>query len=1210
MRSKINFLSMPFLLFLLGLLAPISQSFGACSDPVPTPGPGETTVPNVLGSVQSGAVTTILGAGLTIGTITQVVTPSNVAANGIVISQSPVQGICVTAGSPVNLSIAINPVTVPNVVGQPQSAATAAITAAGLTLGAVTTQNNTTVPAGTVLSQNPAAGATANPGAAVALVVATGSTLVNVPNVIGLSQAGAALTIQGTCTSATTPATCLTVGTVTQQASTTVPAGQVISQSPAPNSPVEASTSVNLWVSSGPPVTVPNVVGQPQGTAADTLVRATLTVGTVTQEFSATVPAGQVISQNPPANAAVAPGTPVNLVISTGPKPTTVPNVTGQSLTGAKTTLTGVGLVVGSVTLAASSTVPAGTVIGQNPAGGSQVAPGSTINLTISAGPAAPETPKVTPGDIEVPNVIGLSKAIAAATLHKLGLSFGATIQKFDAKVPAGTIIDQSPAAGVKVGVGTAVTVTVSLGPAGVVKVPDVTGLPAEAARSILQSAGLTVGNTLTQPDPSVPLNNVIKTIPAAGTQVNAGASVDLVASSGATQAQQCTVPDIVNQTVEDARQIVFATCLSTIGSTTVRTDPTIPAGKVAAQVPAAGTLVGYNTTINLIVSSGSQPPVVTPRVIGLTLADATIVLNSAGLTVGFVSRQTSNTVPEGRIISQNPLMTAPVPVGWLVNLIVSLGPIPDDPAARPQTQVPDVTKLTLAAATAKLIEANLKVGLVSNQRSTTIPAGQVTRQSVAPNTTVPINSRVNLAISFGPYAYGLFSGPAYITNHIGNTVSILDPDTNQIADNLPTGSSRSGPSGVAIHPDGTKLYITNRSQFGGSAGTVSVIDLIERKVAALIPVGVAPLGVAINPTGERVFVANEGSFSLSVIDTGTNQPFIDLSVPNLAANSYPRGVAVHPNPLRPLVYVTNRTVNSFSDDQTNPYVDQCDALVGRSPVNVNPDQCVGSLSIFDADLKIQVGSVAVGWAPEGVAVHPDGALVYVANSGDRTVSVVDTVFNRVIGIINLDEFGGAPQPLVPRGIAVSPDGNRLYVSDGAGNRLFVIDTTANHVVVGIIPVGKKPYGVAVSADSKRIYVANTDDNTVSVVDGQSQTIIATIPTGLGPWGFGQFVGPLSTVATPVLDPAGGTFPGNVMVKISTTTSGASIRYTTDGSTPTPTSGIPLVSGQSVPLSAQIANVKVTLKAIAFKDNWADSDVAQGTYRLNTWLSEGENSLP
>ena len=91
--------------------------------------------------------------------------------------------------------------------------------------------------------------------------------------------------------------------------------------------------------------------------------------------------------------------------------------------------------------------------------------------------------------------------------------------------------------------------------------------------------------------------------------------------------------------------------------------------------------------------------------------------------------------------------------------------------------------------------------------------------------------------------------------------------------------------------------------------------------------------------------------------------------MPNLAVNSFPRGVAVHPNPLRPLVYVANRTVNSFSDDGTNPYVDQCDSLVARPPVNVNPDQCVGSLSIFDLDLKRQVGSVAVGWAPEGVAV-------------------------------------------------------------------------------------------------------------------------------------------------------------------------------------------------------------------------------------------------
>ncbi|HAS86625.1 MAG TPA: hypothetical protein DCS31_07515, partial [Candidatus Competibacteraceae bacterium] len=402
----------------------------------------------------------------------------------------------------------------------------------------------------------------------------------------------------------------------------------------------------------------------------------------------------------------------------------------------------------------------------------------------------------------------------------------------------------------------------------------------------------------------------------------------------------------------------------------------------------------------------------------------------------------------------------------------------------------------------------------------------------------------------------------------------------------------------------GTKLFVVNRPQYGRNAGSVTVMDLTERRVVGAIPVGAAPLGIAVNPTGERVFVANEGSFSLSVIDTATNQPFTDLNVPRLAANSFPRGVAVHPNPLRPLVYVTNRTVNSFSDDATNPYVDQCDALVARPPVNVNPDQCVGSLSIFDADLKMQVGSVAVGSAPEGVAVHPDGMLVYVANSGDRTISVVDTVFNRVIGVITLDEFGGAPQPLVPRGIAVSPDGNRLYVTDGAGNRLFVIDTTANHAVVGIVPVGKKPYGVAVSQDSKRVYVANTDDNTVSVIDGRDNEVMATVPVGLGPWAFGQFVGPLVAVEKPTFDPPGGSFQRSAKVTIKTATPDAAIRYTTDGSIPTSSNGTLIKNGQTIELTAppQQSGGSVVLKAVAFKDTWADSEIAEATYSINRFF--------
>ena len=1156
--------------------------------------PTNIPVPNVVNLTQAAAIAAIQGVALTVGTITQA-TSATVPA-GSVISQNPAAGINVAIGSPVSFVVSTGAslptnVLVPNVVGQTQAAAIAAIQSVGLTV-TVTTAASFTVPAGAVISQSPVGGISVALGSPVAIVVSTGSVAtITVPNVVNLTQAAAIAAIQDAG---------LTVGAITQAVSATVPKGAVISQTPVAGIKVAPGSAVDIVVSSGttPPntVLVPNVVGQTQSAAIAAIQSVGLTV-TVTRQVSVTIPVDTVISQNPVGGVSVALGSAVAIVVSGYDEPGVVPNVVGQPQAAAKAAIEAAGFKVGSVTLAVSNT-PAGLVISQSPAGGSQVAPGSTVNLTVSSGAAPPPAPV---GNIDVPDVIGLNKTAASSVIRSAGLSVGATTQKHDDTAPAGNVIDQSPAAGTKVFAGALVNITVSLGPAGVTTVPDVRGQPEAVAKSNLQNAGFVIGQTLTEPDPAMQLGNVIRTIPAAGTVADTGASIDLIVSAGFSQPQEVTVPNVTNQTVENAREILFATCLCGIGSITVKSDPVIPAGLVSGQVPAANALIGYNTTVNLFVSSGSQAPVKNPNVVGMSLADASATLVNARLKVGFVSRQTSNTVKEGLVISQNPLMTALIPVGWSVNLVVSLGPIPEDPGARPQTQVPAVINKTLAAATADLINAGLRVGFVANQRSETVPVGQVIRQSPQPDATVPVSSRVNLVISFGPYGYGLLSGPAYITNYAGNTVSIINPEINGVVDNLPTGISANGPSGIAVHPDGTKLYVANRPQYGRRAGSLSVIDLAERKVIAIIPVGVAPLGVAINSTGERVFVANEGSSSLSVINTLTNQPFIDLSVPNLGANPFPRGVAAHPNPLQPLVYVTNRTVNSYSDDAQNPYPDQCDALVARPPVNVNPDQCVGSLSILDIDLKTQVGSVAVGLAPEGVAVHPDGMLVYVANSGDRTVSVIETVFNRVIGVITLDEFGGAPQPLIPRGVAVSPDGNRLYVTDGGGNRLFVIDTTANHAIVSIVPVGKKPYGVAVSPDSQRVYVANQNDNTVSIVDGRSNAVIATIPAGLEPWAFGQFVGPLATVAPPTFNPPGsGTvYALGVTVTISSSTPGASIRYTQDGSTPTATTGTLISNGQAVALTPSATTDKVVLKAVAFKDGWADSEVTEATYTLN-----------
>ena len=99
------------------------------------------------------------------------------------------------------------------------------------------------------------------------------------------------------------------------------------------NIPVQSWVKINdgpralLWSSRDAPVVslgalVPDVVGQPQNDAEAAIEAAGLTVGTITQQHSNSVPAGSVISQDPVGGTQVAPGSAVDLVVSLGAAPT------------------------------------------------------------------------------------------------------------------------------------------------------------------------------------------------------------------------------------------------------------------------------------------------------------------------------------------------------------------------------------------------------------------------------------------------------------------------------------------------------------------------------------------------------------------------------------------------------------------------------------------------------------------------------------------------------------------------------------------------------------------------------------------------------------------------------------------------------------------------------------------------------------------------
>ncbi len=132
-----------------------------------------------------------------------------------------------------------------------------------------------------------------------------------VPNIVGQTQNNASTALGNAG---------FVAAAVTNGASTIVPAGSVMSQNPAAGTPVSTggSVNVNLVISSGPQVGVPNVVGQAQAAASGAIVNAGLTVGTIANSSSATVPFGEVISESPAPGATVGAGTAVSLIVSTG----------------------------------------------------------------------------------------------------------------------------------------------------------------------------------------------------------------------------------------------------------------------------------------------------------------------------------------------------------------------------------------------------------------------------------------------------------------------------------------------------------------------------------------------------------------------------------------------------------------------------------------------------------------------------------------------------------------------------------------------------------------------------------------------------------------------------------------------------------------------------------------------------------------------------
>ncbi len=204
------------------------------------------------------------------------------------------------------------------------------------------------------------------------------------------------------------------------------------------------------------------------------------------------------------------------------------------------------------------------------------------------------------------------------------------------------------------------------------------------------------------------------------------------------------------------------------------------------------------------------------------------------------------------------------------------------------------------------------------------------------------------------------------------------------------------------------------------------------------ISVGQTPRGIAVDSARQRVYVANFGSDSLSVIDSNTNT-VIDTITGITAAT----GITYDPD--HSLLWVSNYSTNEVT------------------PIEINGD---GSFTVLSA--------LEVGRGPWGVAYSAPYGQVYVANSLDNSVSVIEAASQTVVATL-ADDFNQ------PFHLAANPANGKVYVTNFGNNSVSLIEDST---VTKVIPLydSSQPYGIAVDEMRELVYVATVAPNRIVAI--------------------------------------------------------------------------------------------------------------------------------
>jgi len=321
-----------------------------------------------------------------------------------------------------------------------------------------------------------------------------------------------------------------------------------------------------------------------------------------------------------------------------------------------------------------------------------------------------------------------------------------------------------------------------------------------------------------------------------------------------------------------------------------------------------------------------------------------------------------------------------------------------------------------------------------------------------------------------------------YIAEHTARQVVVFDIAAGKVAKAYPLPDQ---PTGLAVAPDGARLYVTGASPLG----KVYVIDLNKAKIVRRISAGHTPNAPVVSPDGRTLYVCNRFNNSVSVINikSGRQAATIDVVREPVAAAITPDGK---------LLFVANLLPAGRADQ----------------------DYAAAAVSVIDtttnsvaAQVQLPNGSMAL----RGVCISPDGRHVYVTHvlaryqlpttqlergwMNTNALSVIDAAEKKLINTVLLDDVDlGAANPWA---VACTADGKYICVAHAGTHELSVIDRASLHEKLTKVAAGEKVSEVSLTAEDvpndlsflvglrRRLKLAGNGPRSLAIIGTKAYTV-------------------------------------------------------------------------------------------------------------------------